>query len=347
MQLEAMAQQVVLIVKNALAPVNERMASIEGRLSQVTAAGESVAALRERLATAEAKANYVSVVSDRLTAVEVKTTGLDEMRTKAASLEVGAAQLAAMVEQALSPLRERLSLLELMVKTAPQPSIEYVDEAIAEISKDVIGLRERMAAAEARAPVPGPPGPLGPSGADGKDGKDGLNGKDGADGLHGKDGRDGIDGKDGGHGLNGKDGSDGLHGKDGMHGKDGVNGRDGIDGKNGIDGRDGRDGSIERLELEQVDERTMRWKFPDGTYVKGGVFYAPVPVYRDVWEQKQYQRGDLVTWAGATWHCNEETLSKPGEGRAWTLCVKKGRDGRDGRDAPGALPVVSVGGRSQ
>ena len=52
-------------------------------------------------------------------------------------------------------------------------------------------------------------------------------------------------------------------------------------------------------------------------------------------EGQAYDRGHLVTWAGASWHCNEPTTTKPGDGsKAWTLMVKKGRDGKDGKDGP-------------
>lgn len=92
-------------------------------------------------------------------------------------------------------------------------------------------------------------------------------------------------------------------------------GPQGEPGTNGQDGKDGADG-------------------------KAGL------TYQGVWQDgKQYEFGDLSTWAGATWHCNEPTTSKPGDGsKAWTLIVKRGRDGRDGRDAV-TVPVVSVGAR--
>lgn len=61
-------------------------------------------------------------------------------------------------------------------------------------------------------------------------------------------------------------------------------------------------------------------------------------------EGKTYERGQLSTWAGSSWHCNAPTTTKPGDGsKDWTLMVKRGRDGRDGLNAPGALPVVKVG----
>lgn len=69
--------------------------------------------------------------------------------------------------------------------------------------------------------------------------------------------------------------------------------------------------------------------------------------YEGVYQEgKSYDIGNLVTWAGSSWHCNQVTMSKPGEGsKDWTLMVKRGRDGRDGRDAIDPMPVVSVGKR--
>ena len=96
----------------------------------------------------------------------------------------------------------------------------------------------------------------------------------------------------------------------GPPGKDGLNGKDGERGKDGAPGKDGLAG----LSFE-------------GVYQEG----------------KSYDAGNLVTWAGSSWHCNEPTTTKPGEGsKAWTLMVKRGRDGRDGKDAE-TTPVVSIG----
>lgn len=72
----------------------------------------------------------------------------------------------------------------------------------------------------------------------------------------------------------------------------------------------------------------------DGAPGPPGQDGAPGLEYCGVFAEGQaYGRGQLVTWAGATWHCNEATTTKPGEGsKAWTLMVKKGKDGRDGKD---------------
>lgn len=93
----------------------------------------------------------------------------------------------------------------------------------------------------------------------------------------------------------------------------GPQGEPGEPGKDGVDGKDGEPGT------------------PGLAYV--GVYQ----------EGKNYDVGQMATWGGACWHCNEPTETKPGSGsKAWTLMVKSGRDGRDGRDAVTA-PVVSVG----
>lgn len=115
----------------------------------------------------------------------------------------------------------------------------------------------------------------------------------------------------------------------------------------GAAGKDGADGlGFDDLVAEQVDERSFVIKAMRGDRAKSiGTLTFPVQVYRGVWaEGHEYTKGDGVTWGGSEWHCNEATTSKPGESKAWTLKVKKGRDGRDGKDAPGALPVVTVGG---
>ncbi|KQW37092.1 carbohydrate-binding family V/XII protein [Rhizobacter sp. Root404] len=43
---------------------------------------------------------------------------------------------------------------------------------------------------------------------------------------------------------------------------------------------------------------------------------------------KTYAKGNFVTHDGSLWHCNYKTASRPGDGPAWTLAVKRGRDAR-------------------
>lgn len=115
----------------------------------------------------------------------------------------------------------------------------------------------------------------------------------------------------------------------------------------GKDGRDGVDGvGWDDLIVEHDGERTFTFKSIRGDRVKAhGSFAVPVLMYRGVYtEGKSYEVGDVVTWAGASWHCKKTTSTKPDQGRDfWTLMVKQGRDGKDGKDAPAPIPVVKAG----
>lgn len=118
-----------------------------------------------------------------------------------------------------------------------------------------------------------------------------------------------------------------------------------LPGPPGADGKDGADGlGFDDLSVDFDGDRTLTLKFERGTLKKTWPITLPYLRYQGVFiDGKTYLEGDVVTWAGSTWTCNEATTTKPGDGsKAWTLCVKKGRDGRDGRDAAGAIPVVKV-----
>jgi hypothetical protein len=75
-------------------------------------------------------------------------------------------------------------------------------------------------------------------------------------------------------------------------------------------------------------------------------FSSPAMIYRGVWREQPWERGDVVTWDGSMWHCNEPTMDEPGkpESKGWTLCTKRGRDGRDFDDPrnKGPAPVVRI-----
>ena len=60
-------------------------------------------------------------------------------------------------------------------------------------------------------------------------------------------------------------------------------------------------------------------------------------LFPDYWQDfvapvAENQRGDMVTFGGSVWHCDQDCLDKkPGlksSADYWTLCVKKGRDGK-------------------
>lgn len=63
-------------------------------------------------------------------------------------------------------------------------------------------------------------------------------------------------------------------------------------------------------------------------------FSVPAMIYRGIWKEGEYERGDCVTWGGSMFHCDaEKTTDKPETSTAWKLCAKRGRDGKD-FDAP-------------
>lgn len=203
-----------------------------------------------------------------------------------------------------------------------------IDKAVAPLAAENARLREgcaalaeRLAAVEARAPVPGPAGPAGADGKDGIDGKDGATGERGPQGEPGKDGAqgpqgergepgergaDGADGKDGApgeRGPQGEPGADGAQGERGLDGAPGADGKDGIDGRDGIDGKDGAPGR------DGIDGR-------DGK----------LPLVR-AWTDAVHYEGDCVTLHGATWQAMRDTGQAPPHAD-WACLAAAGEHGR-------------------
>jgi hypothetical protein len=94
------------------------------------------------------------------------------------------------------------------------------------------------------------------------------------------------------------------------------------------DGKDGRDAiPVEDFDLS-LDGRSL-------TVSVGPVsktLHVPSVLYRGVFRDGEtYEVGDLATFGGSLWHCNEPTTEKPETGKAWTLAAKRGRDGKDGK----------------
>lgn len=91
---------------------------------------------------------------------------------------------------------------------------------------------------------------------------------------------------------------------------------------------------IAELSIEQAGERSFKAL---ATLSSGAVteksLTIPAQIYRGVFKSGEYEPGDVVTWGGSAWHCEEVTSDKPGEvgSKGWTLAVKRGRDGKDGK----------------
>jgi len=100
-------------------------------------------------------------------------------------------------------------------------------------------------------------------------------------------------------------------------------------GKDGDDGKDGQ--SWEDMEVKRTGPRTIELSFDHGERRNTFELEFPVPLYRGAFaEGEAYAHGDMVSWAGSLWHCNDATGDKPGDGsKSWTLAAKRGRDGKD------------------
>lgn len=186
MQPDALADVVVMTVKAALAPILERVAGVEARLSLQASADKALTELRDRIVTMETKAALppssdpaVGDIRDRLLTLETKTAApttveaLKELSQRVAALE-GRAMPSSVSSDDLSALRDRVLVLETRtptkdlwdeLSTARLQTLEWTAKKEDAVTKDVAALRERVAVVEVRGLVPGPPG---------KDGADGL-----------------------------------------------------------------------------------------------------------------------------------------------------------------------------
>lgn len=183
---EAMATEVVLIVKTALGPVLERLAAVEARQAVL---GD----VRDRLVTVETKAALpppvlpepepavdLSPVLERLAAAEARVSVLGDLRDRVVVVETKQAipVLPLPPETGIDDLRERIVNLE--TKSAG-PSLSDMGVAelrthLATVQAKVFEVSERVAVVETRPQLPGPAGEPGLPGKDGEPGKDGTAG---------------------------------------------------------------------------------------------------------------------------------------------------------------------------
>lgn len=108
--------------------------------------------------------------------------------------------------------------------------------------------------------------------------------------------------------------------------------------------------------LEGIAEETER-SLDDGRVIERETIYTTgrrflrrietaAMLYRGVWRDSEYSRGDTVTWDGSSWHANATTRAKPGTGPDWTMANKRGQNGKDGKDGQrGASGIEGRAGR--
>lgn len=100
-------------------------------------------------------------------------------------------------------------------------------------------------------------------------------------------------------------------------------------------GKDGKDGfSLEDFECDTDDAGNVTLRFARGDLVKERQFRVPGHIYRGVWEEGAYQRGDTVSQGGSLWIALcDDPQGRPGKvDGQWQMAVKHGRDGHKGKD---------------
>ena len=109
-----------------------------------------------------------------------------------------------------------------------------------------------------------------------------------------------------------------------------LGGRETMPGPIGPQGPAGADGiGFDDYALDYDGERTITHRWTRGDRTVETVIKLPAMIYRGVYVMgKFYERGDCVTWAGSLWHANADTTTRPGDGPAWTMAVKRGKDAR-------------------
>ncbi|MCK1670288.1 hypothetical protein [Bradyrhizobium sp. 150] len=85
-----------------------------------------------------------------------------------------------------------------------------------------------------------------------------------------------------------------------------------------------------------IDRTTV---YSDGTEFTRRI-KTVTPIYRGVWTEGAYLKGDIVTWAGSSFIAQRDTTDKPEQTDAWKLSTKRGRDGKDGKIVDRSTPPV-------
>lgn len=103
------------------------------------------------------------------------------------------------------------------------------------------------------------------------------------------------------------------------------------DGEPGKPGRDGFD--LESFDIKRGDDqRTLIFCFEGKECGYEYEMTLQHPIYCGVYKDDQdYMVGDVVTWGGNAWHCDQETKGQKPDVGPWTMMVKKGRDGKDAK----------------
>jgi hypothetical protein len=262
-------------------------------------------------------------------------------------------------------------LLARRARQARRATGVFVATAIAPLRAQIAGLEAKLAAV--------PAGPKGEKGDPGAPGAQGERGPEGAPGPQGARGEQGAAGAPGARGEQGPPGES-VRGDAGPRGEAGIRGERGEPGPKGEAGasvhpdtvelmvrdaaakvaatlpkpKDGVDGlGLEDFDIAlSEDGRTLSFRFVRGEVKLERQVKLATLIYRGVWREGEYERGDVVTWGGSAWHCQQQTKDKPGGpipgtpvaagGGSWRLMVKEGARGKDGGGASGSASRETV-----
>jgi integrin beta 3 len=269
------------------------------------------------------------------------------------------------VQEIVSPLVKRIEILEAALAQCETDQARTKDIALAAaqevVAKIPFASLDDIEAAVTKIPA-GPPGKDGRDGADGKDGRDGINGNDGKS-VTADDVRPLVDDAvcravDSlpvqPHVVSGYidrigdlyfTNSAGNAFKVGhVVGKDADQATIDAQIKAACEKypppKDGKDGfGLENFTAEFDGERTLTLRFEDEAHSKEAKLILAHPIYRGVWREGEYQRGDQVTRDGSQFIALADTTTVPGTPNCnWQLSTKRGRDGKPGPMGPQGKP---------
>jgi hypothetical protein len=244
------------------------------------------------------------------------------------------------MQQALTPLVQRIALLEAERKTVPD-TLDIIREILCNDGFDELimlqvddSVRDYL---QEFPPKNGEPGQQGESGLKGDKGEPGSVGLQGPQGERGETGKIGEKGEVGfglASAMIDRTGHLVLTLSNGEAKDVGI-----VVGDDGQDGTDGFD--LEDFSAEYDGERGLLLRFDDGHRQREFDLHLPVMIHRGFWsEGRQAEAGDAWTYAGSLWIAKRQTSVTPAYDRRedWQLAARKGKDGEPGPPGPPEKP---------
>lgn len=111
--------------------------------------------------------------------------------------------------------------------------------------------------------------------------------------------------------------------------------------------KDGKDGfNLTDFSAECDGDRTLILRFASGDIAKEFKLVLSVPLFRGIWRDGAYSRGDMTVRDGSLFVALKDTATTPGTANSdWQLATKRGRDGKDGKSITGPQGPAGNDGR--